>query len=38
MYGAQYKFPRVLKGKIKADWLEYLADLEPKTNHWYLIG
>lgn len=38
MYGAQYKFPRVLKGKIKSDWLEYLADLEPKTNHWYLIG
>lgn len=38
MYGSQYKFPRVLKGKIKVDWYEYLTILEPQKHPWFLIG
>lgn len=38
MYGSQYKFPRVLKGKMATDWLEYIAILEPRAHPWFLVG
>lgn len=38
MYGSQYKFPRVLKGKMAEDWISYLSSLEPKAHPWFLIG
>lgn len=38
MYGSQYKFPRVLKGKMADDWAEYTALLEPRRHPWFLIG
>lgn len=38
MYGSQYKFPRVLKGKMADDWAEYVSILEPKSHPWFLVG
>lgn len=38
IYGAQYKFPRVLKGKMAEDWDAYLSIYEPQKHPWFLIG
>lgn len=38
MYGSQYKFPRVLKGKMATDWNDYVSQLEPKSHPWFLVG
>ncbi|MCG8576793.1 MAG: GH3 auxin-responsive promoter family protein [Flavobacteriales bacterium] len=36
-YGAQYKFPRVLKGKLARDWVEYIQLVNQSVNPRILI-
>lgn len=37
-YGAQYKFPRVLKGKLALDWMEYMKLMENPLSPQMLIA
>lgn len=39
MYGAQYKFPRVLKGQLAENWNLFLEMRQPRVQHrWFLVG
>ena len=38
MYGAQHKFPRVLKGKIAEDWLQYVSIVKSKIHPRFLVA
>ena len=38
MYGAQHKFPRVLKGKMAQDWLQYVSIVQQKIHPRFLVN